>query len=118
MDSDWCDENKRTKRIWTDVDIQQALVLWETSKKAYRYLLSRRILPLPSEQTLKDRIKHITLPPGFLHNIGPMLKVKADTLSPKDRVIQLSMDEVGLKSSIFNSNCQFTEFQIQSIRGL
>ena len=102
--------------MWTDVDIQQALVLWETSKKAYRYLLSRRILPLPSEQTLQDRIKHITLPPGFLHNIGPMLKVKAGTLSAKDRVVQLSMDEVGLKSSNFNSNCLLTEFQIQGIQ--
>ena len=95
----WCDENTRTRTVWSDDDILQALVLWTTSRPAYRYLYSRRILPLPSERTLQQRFEHIQLPPGFLDSIGEVLTVKAALLSPKDRVVHLSMDEVRKKQS-------------------
>ena len=79
---------------WSDTDIAQALVLWTVSKKAYRYLLKNKILPLPSETLLQKKIQYIRMPPGFLDDIGPILTTKAALLSPKNRVVQLSMDEV------------------------
>ena len=102
MRPNWCDENTRTRTIWSDDDILQALVLWTTSRPAYRYLYSRRILPLPSERTLQQRFEHIQLPPGFLDAIDEVLTVKAALLSPKERVVHLSMDEVRKKPSQSN----------------
>ena len=72
------------------------LVIWTTSKQAYRYLYKNRIIPLPCESVLTDRLRHITLPPGFLDNCKDILTTKAEALgTPKNRVVQLSMDEVG-----------------------
>ena len=51
MDPKWCDENQRTRRNWSDLDISQALIIWTTSKAAYRYILKRRILPLPRDNS-------------------------------------------------------------------
>jgi hypothetical protein len=70
------------------------LVLWTVSKKAYRYLLKNKILPMPSERYLQKKIQHIKTPPGFLDSIVPILETKAALLTPKERVVQLSMDEV------------------------
>ena len=79
---------------WSDDDIAQALVLWTISKKAYRYLLKNKILPMPSESLLQKKIQGYKLPPGFLHGIDPILSAKVATLSKKERVVHLSMDEV------------------------
>ena len=79
---------------WKDDDIQQALILWSTSKQAYRYLRKNRIIPLPCERFLEKKIEHITLPPGFLENLEDMMMTKADTLQPHEKVVNLSMDEV------------------------
>ena len=46
-------------------------------------------------------LRHITLPPGFLDNCKDILTMKAEALeTPKNRVVQLSMDEVGTFFSI------------------
>ena len=79
---------------WSEDDFAQALVLWTISKKAYRYLLKNKIIPMPSERYLEKKIQHIKIPPGFLTGIVPILEAKAALLSPKERVVQLSMDEV------------------------
>ena len=53
----WNDENQRTRTIWSDETIQQCLVIWTTSKQAYRYLYKNRIIPLPSESVLTERLR-------------------------------------------------------------
>ena len=87
LNPDW--ERKK----WKEEDIQQALIIWTTSKKTYRYLREAKILPLPSERCLQNKIKHITLPPGVLNAVGEIAKTKAPLHSPRQRVVQLSMDE-------------------------
>jgi hypothetical protein len=49
---------------------------------------------MPSESLLQKKIQGYKLPPGFLHGIDPILSAKVATLSKKERVVHLSMDEV------------------------
>ena len=82
------------RKQWKDEDIQQALIIWTTSKKVYRYLRNAKILPLPSERFLQDKIKHYQFPPGILHAVGDIVETKAQLLTPVQKVVQLSFDEV------------------------
>ena len=82
------------RKHWKDEDIQKALIIWTTSKKTYRYLRNAKILPLPCERFLQDKIKHIQLPPGILVALEDIMETKAALLTPKQRVVQLSFDEV------------------------
>ena len=69
-------------------------MIWTISKGVYRYLRQNRILPLPSERLLEQKINHIKLPPGFLDNIADILRTKAAILSERNRAVHLSFDEV------------------------
>ena len=69
-------------------------MLWTISKKAYRYLRSNRILPLPSEDVIRNRYKHFKTPPGYLSAVDDILKSTAEGLEPYQKVVHISFDEV------------------------
>jgi hypothetical protein len=53
------------------------------------------------QKAIIPHLRHITLPPGFLDNCKDILTMKAEALgTTKNRVVQLSMDEVGTFFSI------------------
>ncbi len=61
------EDKKWTK--WSHEDLVLGLTLRGLSKKAYKFLRERKLLPLPGLSTLKDHIKHFTCPPGILTNV-------------------------------------------------
>ena len=82
------------RRNWSKNDIKQALLLWTISKKAYRYLRAKKILPLPCESVLLERTRHFKIPPGYLNAVDNLLQANAVGRPPVERVIQISLDEV------------------------
>ena len=88
LNPDWKRKN------WSDEDVKLALMLWTISKKAYRYLRSKKILPLPCETVLRERYKHFKCPPGYLDAVDDILISNLEGLKPYQKVVQLNMDEV------------------------
>ena len=85
---------------WDDESCKMALILRCMSKNVYKYIYEQRFLPLPSESTLTRRFLHFQIPEGYLWNVSEMLKIKALDLSPLDRIVVLSFDEVSTKRDI------------------
>ena len=56
---DW----ERCKK-WSETDIKLALTLRTISRKAYRWLRNKKILPLPGESTLRQYMSDFQVPPG------------------------------------------------------
>ncbi len=74
------EDKKRTK--WSQEDLVLGLTLRGLSRKAYKFLRERKLLPLPGLTTLKDHIRHFTCPPGILNNVlnGIQLLVQLSVL--------------------------------------
>ena len=49
---------------WTDEDVKFALSLRTLSRKAYRWIRNKKLIPLPGESTLKRYMKNLQVAPG------------------------------------------------------
>ena len=87
-------------RNWSKEDIQLALTLRLLSKKTYQLLRKKKLLPLPGLSTLRKYFREFQIPEGYLDSVGHLLKLKAKTLAPRDRIVCLNFDEVYLKRDI------------------
>ena len=86
---------------WDDEDIELALTLRSINKRFYNLLRTKKKLPLPADSTLRKHFKHFKVSEGYLESIDPLLKIKATwDLSPEQKLITLSFDEVHLKKDI------------------
>ena len=85
---------------WEKDDINLALTLRLLSKKTYKLLRKRRLLPLPGLSTLNKYFKDFQIPPGYLDSVGELLKIKAKTMSARERVVCLNFDEVHTLSDL------------------
>ncbi len=74
------EDKKRTK--WSQEDLVLGLTLRGLSRKVYKFLRERKLLPLPGLTTLKDHIRHFTCSPGILNNVlnGIQLLVQLSVL--------------------------------------
>ena len=59
------------KRVqgWTDEDVKFALTLRTLSRKAYRWIRRRKLIPLPGESTLRGYMRNFQVPPGKMHSM-------------------------------------------------
>jgi len=49
---------------WTEADVKFALSLRTISRKAYRFIRDKKLIPLPGESTLRKYMKNLQVPPG------------------------------------------------------
>ena len=89
--------NYQRVRNWSEDDLQMALTLHVISPKAFKYIRTLRILPLPCQTTIKNYFPNFKTPHGYLHDVHKLLKIKAAQLEPHQRVVVLVFDEVYLK---------------------
>jgi hypothetical protein len=94
---------KRVKE-WKQEDIGLALTLKLLSRKTYIFLRSKKILPLPGLSTLRNYFKDFQIPEGYLSAVGRMMKIKAQELTPRERVAALCFDEVYLRKEMSYDN--------------
>ncbi|XP_064473292.1 uncharacterized protein LOC135387973 isoform X2 [Ornithodoros turicata] len=75
-----------------------ALNLHFKGPQAYRYL--SEVLALPSESSLRNWLKEVTLEPGVMPSVLEGLKTKLQGLPPKDRTCVLLFDEMSIKEHL------------------
>ena len=56
-------------RGWTEDDVKFALSLRTISRKAYRFIRNKKLIPLPGESTLRRYMKNLQIPPGQKHTL-------------------------------------------------
>ena len=59
------------KRVqgWTEEDVKFALTLRTLSRKAYRFIRRRKLIPLAGESTLRGYMRNFQVPPGKMHSM-------------------------------------------------
>lgn len=89
--------NKKRVSEWSSDDIANAFTLRSLSPKCYKYLRLEKGFPLPSESTLKERVKNFYCEPGILVSVLDILKEKSDTFTEQEKLTIISFDEMSIK---------------------
>ena len=87
-------------RNWTNEDFEFALTLRMLSRKAYEHLRKSKVLPLPCFTTLKKHFQDFKIEEGLFDSVMGVLKIHAESLSPREKVACLAFDEVHVRSDI------------------
>ena len=91
--------NKKAKQ-WSKPVITIALTILNLSKRTYKYLRQKKLLPLPGISTLKAHFKGFVVEEGHLDHVHQLLTLMALNMSPRDRIVCLSFDEVSVKADL------------------
>lgn len=92
---------KKKKRVnWTTDEIAVAFTIRYFSKKCYIFLRSKLNFPLPALSTLRSWASKITIKPGILKDVLIFLKVAGENMSPREKTLVISFDEVKVKSTL------------------
>ena len=89
-------EGEKWKRVknWAKEDIVLGIILRTISRKIYKLLRDKKIIPLPCETVLNEAYAEFQLEEGFLDDVFEiLLKVKVTQLDPRDRVVCLRLIE-------------------------
>ena len=86
-------------KSWSEEDIHLAMTIRLMSRKAFTFLREKKILPLPGLSTLKEYFKHFTIEEGYFDSVHRLFKLIAPVLTDKQKIVQLSFDEVHLKKT-------------------
>lgn len=92
-------ENKKRVK-WTAEDITSAIGLKSLSLKAYKYLRDVKKFPLPSLTTLNMWCTIFNIPPGILKNVLQIMQNKGRALSPAEKLVALSFDEIYISNKV------------------
>ena len=87
-------------RNWKQEDFEFALTLRLLSRKSYNHLRKTKCLPLPSLSTLQRYFRDFQITEGLFDSVMAVLKIHAQTLTPKEKIVNLAFDEVHIKSDI------------------
>ena len=85
---------------WTQDDYSLAMTIRIMSRKTYRFLREKKLLALPGISTLQKYFSKFRISEGFMHPVGHLLKVMAETMTDTQKVIGLAFDEVHLRKDI------------------
>lgn len=85
---------------WSPNDIAKAATLRCISHKALGFARDVLKYPLPSEMTIKRRLRQFSVPPGFIDLSITILKTQATLLSNLETDVILSFDEMKVNSDL------------------
>ena len=90
---------------WSSEDIAKSVTLRCISKKALVFVKDILKLPLPSEVTIKRRLRQFSVSPGFISLSLDVLRTQASIFSEIEKDVVLSFDEMKVKSELcFDQN--------------
>ena len=96
--------NQRAWR-WSEQDIVDSLVLHGYSRRGYKFLMKKKLLPLPGESTLRSWIRDFPCRAGVESDLLDILSSKLTGDLPEDyRDCILSFDQMPLRSSPVEHN--------------
>lgn len=87
--------NKKSK--FDDEDIAKCIALFSVGKRAYIYALKQLKYPLPAVSTLRRRVAHIKITPGFM-NVALKLLSAITCIDELNSLFVLSFDETNIKN--------------------
>ena len=70
---------KKQARKWSKDNIAEGLLLRSFSRRAYNFLREKKKLPLPSESTLRNWVRHFNCGPGVQLDSSNILKSKIES---------------------------------------
>jgi hypothetical protein len=92
--------NPGKRIVWSTLDISVALSLRYVSAKAYRYLRSKLLYPLPSISTLKSWVVKHNFKPGLQTSVLAIMKNRGDQLTCVEKLTVISFDEMKIKAEL------------------
>ena len=88
---------KKTKRVkkWSEEDIVNGLVLRSFSRRSYKFLRDKKLIPLPALSTLRHWVKGFRCQPGVITEVKQILKAHFNSeQTPLSKFAILSFDEM------------------------
>lgn len=85
---------------WSSEDIAKAATLRCLSYKALGFLRDVLKYPLPSEVTIKRRLRQFSVPPGFIDLSINVMKTQSKVLTQFEKDVILSFDEMKVKNDL------------------
>ena len=83
---------------WKPKDKMIALLIFFHSRKVYKIL--SQLFILPSKSTLVRDVKKMNMQPGFSESMLEALKVKVNTMDPRDQNVAFVFDEMSIKHGL------------------
>lgn len=84
----------KKKRVnWTHEELGKGLTLQYFSTPAYEYVTNELKIPLPRPRCLRDYASRMNMRQGFLEEVFHMMKVRAPTMTQRERVAVVLYDE-------------------------
>ena len=85
---------------WSNWDFTTALTIRRLSKRLFNYLRNKRLMALPSMETIRSHFCNFVIEEGHFHHVYSLLELMAEGLSARDRIVSLMFDEVSTKADI------------------
>ena len=120
------DKTRVYSKKWTNKDFAFAMLVKMISPKVLRLLRKSKILPLPSNSTLKKKFAFLYVTPGYIHSSLGYLADLVPRLKPGEELACLSFDEMKLMQraewdqkidAVIGPHKQAQTFMVRSLTG-
>lgn len=88
------DKTRVYSKKWTNQDFKFAMLVKMISARALTLLRKAKILPMPSNSTLKKKFAFMYVSPGYIHSSIEYLKQLVPRMKPGEELACLSFDEM------------------------
>ncbi|XP_046686073.1 LOW QUALITY PROTEIN: uncharacterized protein LOC124371772 [Homalodisca vitripennis] len=93
-------------RSWSQEDVSKAITLRCISKKAFSFVRDVLKHPLPSETTIKRRLSHFSIKPGFIDMSLKVMETQVNVFSDFEKNVVLCYDEMKVNSDLCYDNVE------------
>lgn len=87
-------------KSWNSDDVSKAVTLRCISKKAFNYVKDVLKHPLPSVSTIKRRLSHFTIKPGFIDMSLKVMETQANVFTDFEKDVVMCFDEMKVNSDM------------------
>ena len=109
---------------WSPVDFTIALTIRKLSKATFNFIKKKRLIPLPSMETVRKHYKNFQIQEGHFPQVHSLLGLMALKMSGKELICCLSFDEVSNKADISYDSTHdqvvgpYSNMNVMMVRGM
>ena len=118
------DGKRKLGRNWSTTDFTIALTIKRLSAKTFNYIRSKKLIPLPGEETIRRHYANFVIEEGHFTQVHTLLGLMALEMTEKQKIVVLSFDEVNTKGDISLDVTQdrvvgpHSDMNVMMVRGL
>ena len=94
------DGKRKLGRNWSTTDFTIALTIRRLSAKTFKYIRSKKLIPLPGMETIRRHYANFVIEEGHFTHVHTLLGLMALEMTEKQKIVVLSFDEVNTKGDI------------------